>query len=201
MYITTKAAICSYLSSYFTTAFIMTDEEILQRIRKGDETALDYLYKEHYKMMLRLVTKNSGNEDEAQDVFQEALIVVWQKAHKEDFVLTAKLSTYIYSICQNLWRKELERKSKLSNETIEGATSSNDEAQERIRIVRECIASLGETCKKVLFYYYFDELSMQDIADKMGFANADTAKTKKYKCKKELDEYVKKHYKITDFLE
>lgn len=179
----------------------MTDEQILEKIRKGDESALDYLYKQHYKMMLRLVTKNNGNEDEAQDVFQEALIVVWQKAHKEDFVLTAKLSTYIYSVCQNLWRKELERKSRLSHETIEGATSSNDEAQERIRIVRECITALGETCKKVLFYYYFDELSMQDIADKMGFANADTAKTKKYKCKKELDEYVKKHYKITDFLE
>ena len=58
-----------------------------------------------------------------------------------------------------------------------------------------------EMIKGITGYGYFDELSMQDIAEKMNFANADTAKTKKYKCKKELDEYVKKHYKITDFLE
>ncbi len=50
-------------------------------------------------------------------------------------------------------------------------------------------------------FYYFDGLSMQDIADKLGFANTNTAKTKKYKCKKKLDELVKSRYTESDFLD
>ena len=50
-------------------------------------------------------------------------------------------------------------------------------------------------------YYYFDGLSMSDIAEKLGYANTDTAKTKKYKCKKRLDELVKAKYTESDFMD
>jgi RNA polymerase sigma factor (sigma-70 family) len=179
----------------------MKDNEILERIRKGDETALQYLYKQHYRMMLRLVLKNSGTEEEAQDVFQDALILFWQKVHQPEFKLTSKISTFLYSVCHNLWRKELDKKSRTSKEEKDEAIIEDWDRQERIQIMNDCINKLGETCRKILQYYYFDELSMHDIAQLMGFSNADTAKTKKYKCKKELDELVKKYYKATDFLD
>ena len=73
--------------------------------------------------------------------------------------------------------------------------------QERAKIINECINQLGETCRRILMYYYFDGLSMQDIADHLGFANTNTAKTKKYKCKKKLDELVKAQYSEQDFLD
>jgi DNA-directed RNA polymerase specialized sigma24 family protein len=73
--------------------------------------------------------------------------------------------------------------------------------EERGRIIRECIGQLGETCQKVLTYYYFDGMSMSDIADKLNFSSTDTAKTKKYKCKKRLDQLVKSKYKASDFLD
>ena len=88
----------------------MTEQELFARICKGDEQALEIVYQKNYRMMVRLVTSNNGTEDEARDVYQEAVIVFWQKAIKGDLVLTSKMSTYIYSICLNLWRKELERK-------------------------------------------------------------------------------------------
>jgi RNA polymerase sigma factor (sigma-70 family) len=179
----------------------MNDSETLQRIRKGDETALEYLYKEHYRMMLRLVTKNSGTEEEAQDIYQDALIVFWQKVQKPDFQLTSKISTFLYGICQNLWRKELERKSRLSREEKDGQVINEMDKEERVKIINICLSKLGETCRKVLSYYYFDGMSMQEIAEILGFANADTAKTKKYKCKKELDEIVKTLYKPSDFMD
>ena len=58
----------------------MNDSEILARIGKGDEGALDYLYKKYYRMMVKLVVSNNGSEEEAKDIYQEALIVFWQKA-------------------------------------------------------------------------------------------------------------------------
>ena len=180
---------------------LINEKEVFERICKGDEKALEYLYKKYYRMMTKLVITNSGTEEEARDIYQDALIVFWQKATSGNLVLTSKISTYIYSICQNLWRKELDRKKRLSNEERDFAVAIDGETEERNKIIAKCLNQLGETCRKILMYYYFEEMSMQDIADKMGFANTDTTKTKKYKCKKKLDEIVKAQYSERDFLD
>jgi len=179
----------------------MKDREILDRIARGDERALDYLYRKYYRMMTNIVLKNNGTEEEAKDVYQEALLAFWQKAASGNLVLTSKISTFLYSICLNQWRKELDRKSRLTNEEVDGEEVQPHEHKERYRIVMECIAELGDTCKKILTYYYFDGLNMTDIAKKMNFANTDTAKTKKYKCKKRLDSLIKQRYTATDFFD
>lgn len=177
------------------------EKKIFDRIREGDEKALELLYTKYYRMMTRLVITNSGTEDEARDIYQEALIIFWQNARSGKLVLTSRISTYIFSICQNLWRKELERKKRLSHEQVDTAVTIDFETTEKAKIIARCIDQLGETCKKVLTYYYFDGMSMQDIADRLGFANTNTAKTKKYKCKKKLDQLVKSQYSEQDFLD
>lgn len=179
----------------------MTEQELFARICQGDEQALEVIYQKYYRMMVRLVTSNSGTEQEAKDVYQEAVVVFWQKAISGNLVLTSKMSTYIYSICLNLWRKELDRKGRFSNEEKDGKEFQKQDKEERIKIIHECIDKLDDTCKKVLSYYYFDGMSMQEIADKIGFANTDTTKTKKYKCKKKLDEIIKSLYSEHDFLD
>ena len=179
----------------------MKDSEILEKISRGDEKTLEYLYKKYYRMMIKLVISNNGSEQEGKDIYQEALIVFWQKAVSGKFTLTSKISTYLYSICLNLWRKELDRKSKLSNEEKDGAEYLDDDRQERMKIIQDCIEQLGDNCKKILTYYYFDGMSMKDISEKLGLANTDTAKTKKYKCKKKLDQLIKTKYTASDFLD
>jgi RNA polymerase sigma factor (sigma-70 family) len=179
----------------------MDEKEIFDRICNGDEKALEFVYKKYYRMMTKLVITNSGTEDEARDIYQDALVVFWQKARSGKLVMTSKISTYVYSICLNLWRKELDRKKRLSNEEKDVPQMMDMDTAEREKIIAKCIDQLGETCKRVLMFYYFDELSMQEIADKMGFANTDTAKTKKYKCKQKLDELVKAQYSERDFLD
>ncbi len=177
----------------------MKDNEILERIKRGEEKVLDYLYKKYYRMMVKIVITNNGTEDEAKDVYQEALIVFWQKASSGKLVLTSKISTYLYSICLNQWRKELDRKNRLSREEKDGEDYQRLEDRQSYEIVVESIGELGDPCKSILMYYYFDGLSMSDIADRMNFANTDTAKTKKYKCKKRLDALIKKRYSEKDF--
>ena len=179
----------------------MKDNVVLERISRGDERALEYLYRKYYRMMTRAVIKNSGTEQEAKDIYQDALIVFWQKVTSGQLTLTSKISTYLYSVCLNLWRKELDRKSRLSHEARDGSEYMNHEAEERRIIIHDCIRQLGDTCQKILTYYYFDDLSMQDIADKLGFATTETAKTKKYKCKKRLDNLIRAKYSASDFLD
>jgi RNA polymerase sigma factor (sigma-70 family) len=118
----------------------MSDEEAIARIKKGDERALDFLYKKNYKMMTNMIIKNNGSEDEAKDIYQEALLVIWQKALSEDFMLTSKISTYLYSVCKNLWRKELERKSRHTSESeITLSTIIDTDKKERIEAINRCI--------------------------------------------------------------
>jgi RNA polymerase sigma factor (sigma-70 family) len=179
----------------------MTEQELFARICRGDEEALEIVYQKNYRMMVRLVTSNNGTEEEAKDIYQEAVVVFWQKANSGNLVLTSKMSTYIYSICLNLWRKELDRKKRYSNEEKDTKEYQDQDKNERVKIIQECIGKLDETCRNVLTYYYFDGMSMKDIAEKIGFANTDTAKTKKYKCKKKLDELIKSIYSVHDFLD
>lgn len=179
----------------------MKDSDILEKIRLGDEKVLEYLYKKYYRMMTNIVLKGGGTETEAQDVYQEALIAFWQKAASGKLVLTSKISTYIYSICQNQWRKEIDRKSRLSREDKDGEEFQSHEESENYQIVIDSIEELGDPCKTILTCYYFENMSMTDIANKMGFANTDTAKTKKYKCKKRLDSLIKKKYSKADFFD
>ena len=179
----------------------MKDKEILERIGQGDEKALDHLYTKHYRMMVKMVIDNNGTEEEAKDIYQEALLAFWRKAASRKLVLTSKISTYLYSICQNLWRKELEKKKRHSYEEVDGEEYQNFEQKERLRIVQECMGELGDVCRKILTYYYFDGLSMSDISKKLDFSSTDTAKTKKYKCKKKLDSLIKQKYTMSDFFD
>jgi RNA polymerase sigma factor (sigma-70 family) len=84
---------------------------------------------------------------------------------------------------------------------VENGEVINHDREERENIIQKCIASLSESCRQILTLYYFEKMSMVEIADLMGFSSADTAKTKKYKCKQELDKTIKKHYKADDFLD
>ncbi|MCC5929407.1 MAG: sigma-70 family RNA polymerase sigma factor [Cyclobacteriaceae bacterium] len=179
----------------------MRDSEIIAKISQGDEKALEYLYRKYFSMMKRSILKNNGTEDEAKDIFQDALIVFWQKVTSGNLVLSSKISTYLYSICQNLWRKELDRKKRLSNEEKDEEVYIKNDEEERLKIVTDCINQLGDTCKKLLTYHYFDGLPMSEIADKLGFSNTDTAKTKKYKCKQRLYELIRSKYSKSDFLD
>ena len=89
----------------------------------------------------------------------------------------------------------------MANEERDSPVHPDSDKKERAMIINKCIQQLGETCRRVLMYYYFDGLSMQEIADKLGFANTNTAKTKKYKCKIKLEELVKSQYSESDFLD
>ncbi|MFM7765815.1 MAG: RNA polymerase sigma factor, partial [Sphingomonadales bacterium] len=92
------------------------DHELLDRIRSGDRSALVNIYKSQYSMIRSYVIKNQGREEDAEDLLQDALIVLWQKVQQGNFVLSSKLSTYMMAICKNLWLKRLGKLQKMDRE-------------------------------------------------------------------------------------
>lgn len=183
-----------------------SDEKLIELIQLGDQQALVVMYKENYTMVRNFILRNNGDEDEVADVLQDSLIAVWQNVNKESFHLTVKLSTYLMSIVKNQWFKKLKKKSRfvvVDENVKEKLSGTTDISQSKFdhAIIRQKVKDLDETCKKLLSYFYFDGLNNKAIAEKLGFANTDTVKSKKYQCFKKLQKEVLSEYNKEDFFE
>ena len=90
----------------------MTEQEIFDGIARKDNRTFLYLYKKYQGSILNMVQKNNGNEEDALDIFQEGLIALWTNISKGKFKVQdkAKISTYLYALCRNIWISRLRKK-------------------------------------------------------------------------------------------
>ena len=173
---------------------IPTDSEVILGILNNSESVLKRLYLAYFPMVLQFIINNNGNEDEAKDIYQEAIIIVYNKIKTGDFELSSKLKTYIYSICRRLWLKRLVQKNRYGGNIqdfqeylpVEDDTESHNEKDIQFGKMGEALKLLGEPCKTIIEDFYMHNKSMQDICESFGYTNADNAKTQKYKCLQRL---------------
>ncbi|MBO6515166.1 MAG: sigma-70 family RNA polymerase sigma factor [Bacteroidia bacterium] len=180
-----------------------SDSQLVEEIKAGNEDALVVMYKSYYAMVKNFILKNNGSEDEVDDVLQDGLIAVWRNVNKSNFSLTVKMSTYLMAIVKNLWFKQLKKKTRFTvvDESLQEKITADDISTDHLdhSVIHTLVAELDETCKKLLSYFYFDGLENKVIAEKMGFANTDTVKSKKYQCFKRLQSAVTSQFKKEDF--
>lgn len=170
------------------------DELIVSEIRKKNEGVLRELYKTHYAMIVNLVCTNSGTEQEAKDIYQEAVLAFYERVQQADFILTCKIKTYLYAVCRRLWLKRLQAKKRFQGsieetESFPGADEEAYDAEEkekRFAGMKTALEGLGEPCRSIIEDFYIHDLSMETIREKFGYTNADNAKNQKYKCLQRL---------------
>jgi len=173
---------------------VPTDREVVLGILNNSEDALNKLYVGYYPMVLQFILNNSGDEDDAKDVYQEAIIVLYNKIKSGNFELSSKLKTYIYSVSRRIWLKKLTQQSKKSNNisdfedvvAVEVDMEIHEEKDKQFEKMQSALVHLGEPCKTIIQDFYINNLSMQDISEKFGYTNTDNAKTQKYKCLQRL---------------
>lgn len=173
---------------------VPTDNEEILGILNNSPDTLKRIYKVHFPMVLQMVLGNNGNEADAKDVYQESIIILYNKIKTGDFELTSKLKTYIYSVCRRIWLKKLSQKSNKESELKEihdFLPVENDVEQHELRDLQfskmeESMLMLGEPCRTIIQDFYMQNKSMQEICDKFGYTNPDNAKTQKYKCLQRL---------------
>ena len=171
-----------------------TDSEVILGILNNSETALKRLYVAYFPMVLQLIINNNGNEDDAKDIYQEAIIVLYNKVKRGDFELSSKLKTYIYSICRRLWLKRLKQLNRYGGDIkdfedylpVEDDVEKHQDRDLQLNKMQDALNLLGEPCKTIMEDFYMHSRSMQDICERFGYTNADNAKTQKYKCLQRL---------------
>jgi RNA polymerase sigma factor (sigma-70 family) len=173
---------------------VPTDREVVLGILNNSEEALNKLYTGYFPMILQFILNNNGDEDDAKDVYQEGIIVLYNKIKSGNFELSSKLKTYIYSVCRRIWLKKLSQQSKRSNDisdfedviAVETDVEHHEEKDQQFEKMQSTLLHLGEPCKTIIQDFYINNLSMQEICEKFGYTNADNAKTQKYKCLQRL---------------
>lgn len=145
-------------------------------------------------MAAHLVCSNSGTEQEAKDVFQDAIIAFYERAQQPDFVLTCKIKTYLYAVCRRLWLKRLAEKRRFEvtiaeGDVFEGLEDEMGEVLESeisFERMQLSLQALGEPCRSIIEDFYIRDFSMDLIREKFGYTSADNAKNQKYKCLQRL---------------
>lgn len=179
------------------------EQELLKGLSQNDKGAIESIYKDNYGLIQRLVINNNGSEDDAKDIFQEALIVLYEKSKSGVFELNCQIKTYIYSVSKRLWLKRLHKRNRY--ELLENGLEETVQVEEDLGLhetrnaqfgmMEHAMANIGEPCKSLLESYYVNKRSMQDIAESFGYTNADNAKNQKYKCLMRLKKLFFAQYK------
>ncbi len=179
------------------------EQDLLQGLAKSDKKAVETIYKENYNMVQALIIRNNGSTDEAKDIFQEAMIVLYEKVRSGNFELNCQIKTYVFSVCRRLWLKRLQQINRYKTEVdglqdviqVEEELEAHEQLNAEFQLMEKAINSLGEPCKSLLEAYYLRQKSMQEIAGNFGYTNADNAKNQKYKCLMRLKKLFFSQYK------
>lgn len=176
---------------------LASDETLVKRIQENDRSVLGDLFVKFEKVVFRHIQSHGGSLDDAKDMLQESIIVLWQNVSAGRFKLKSKLSTYLVAVAKNKWMVEMRKKKRFVQDDPPENTRSaepgildkivDDETLDR---VKSALDQIKPVCKQLLLLFYFEERSMEDIADIMSFANMNVAKAKKYQCKKALQDIV-----------
>lgn len=182
----------------------INEQILLQGLVNNDSKAIESIYKDNYNMIQAFILNNNGSYDDARDIFQEAMITLYEKAKSESFVLTCQIKTYIYSVCRRLWLKRLQQMGKYisAGENLEETVPVEEDLEihekrnAEFAIMERAMGSLGEPCKSLLDAYYIQKKGMTEIASEFGYTNADNAKNQKYKCLMRLKKLFFAQYNI-----
>lgn len=172
-----------------------SDEAILEGLRLRSDYIINFIYKEYFPLIKFLVTENGGMSEDAEDIFQDGIIILYNKISLNQLILSSSFKTYMYSVCRNLWLQKLSKRKAIFDKLtdVEGFIDlPNDILQETSaaeiemhRIIQIHFLSLPEDCQKVL-KLFIKNIPLREIAGIMGFKTENYAKTRKYLCKQEL---------------
>lgn len=174
------------------------NRERLQGLLNHDPDLILHLYEEEFPGVVKMVLRNSGTAENARDLFQDSLIILLEKAMRNELDLICSLETYLFSVCKILWFGHLRRR-KRKQRLFPGNINNEEqfliyagEAQpDHFEKVQKAIDALGEPCRSLLDSYYYRKMNWEDIARQLGYISAASARNQKYKCLERIRKMVR----------
>ncbi len=172
----------------------LSGDDIVSLIKANDSQTLKLLYKANFGKVRRYVLKNSGDQAQAKDVYQEAFVILWRNIRNDKFTVstTSSIEGYLFQIAKHKWLDHL-RSVRYKNTTFinrepefdQAEIEENEEKNKKIKIIMESMGQLGERCQRLLKLFYFERKSFREIAAITGLDEA-SARNAKYRCQEQL---------------
>ncbi len=177
------------------TATNCMNADILDGIRIQDNTVIRKIYSDNFPIIRNLVLLKSGSIADAEDIFQEALVIIYNKVAKDELILSCSFKTYLYAVCDRLWKQQLNKKGREIPMPDYYEVEDKDDidlaiVEEKMYMLYQVhFLAMSDECQKVL-RLYISKVPMDMIAKLMGYKTEEYAKVKKFMCKKKLKEVV-----------
>lgn len=179
----------------------LSDTELLAAIRQGSglDAAIRSVYREHFENMAWLVKNNNGNQQDAEDIFQEVLVSFIGLVQKDKFRGESSVKTFLFSMTKHSWLNELKKRGRSEVRELKFEKARDQQEtdvshliaeREAKKQVMDVVEQLGDTCKKILVMFYYENLSMKEILANLEYENEQVVRNKKYKCLKQLEQMI-----------
>ena len=163
-----------------------------------DNNILRLVYNDNYSVIEKFILKNSGNSLDAEDIFQEAIIIIYRRVINNELFLDCSFNTYLFSVCKVLWYKELRNKKKFYSRNFEEeATNHLDDTllsmkddYDKLNLIQKHLTKINSDCRKLLLLFY-NNVPLKEISQIFGFSGENYAKKRKFTCKEKLIELIK----------
>jgi len=178
------------------------DVELIAAIndKKSLDQAILYIYQNYSETVSSFITNNGGSEQDADDTFQETVVAFIDIVQKGKYRAEASIKTFLVSIARNIWYNQIKKKERSGHrEKVYEVSRGTDEMdvshyisdREVKKEFRELLDKLGESCRKILTLFYYENLPMKDIVQHLHYENEQVVRNKKYKCLQQLTEMIK----------
>ncbi len=181
-----------------------TDSDLVEAIREKDmlEQAISQLYLDQAESTRSFIMGKGGTEQDADDIFQETIVSFIEIVQKGKFRQESSIGTFLISISKNLWYNEIRRRQRAGNrEKIfeldrnqeEGPVTETIQDREMKQQLNKLLQEMGESCRRILSLFYYENLSMKEIVSQMHYENEQVVRNKKYKCLQQLTDKIKQN--------
>ncbi|MEP4532711.1 MAG: sigma-70 family RNA polymerase sigma factor [Cyclobacteriaceae bacterium] len=174
-----------------------TELDLVKALASGDQKALSEIYESNYSYIEKMILKNSGDVEDAKDIYQDAMLVFYKNAVKPEFRLTSTIKTYLYGISWRLWMKKLSQKKELTISHKEEYIDAFDfelvskDADDTLNRIVNMLREHGKNCLEIMERFYFSKQSFDEIAEVLGYASGQVVREQKYRCIKRVREGIK----------
>jgi RNA polymerase sigma factor (sigma-70 family) len=181
-----------------------SDSDLVEAINEKDllEQAILQLYQDHAGITRSFIMGKGGTEQDADDIFQETIVSFIESVQKGKFRQESGIRTFLISISKYIWYNEIRKRQRAGNrekifemdrdqkeEPVTEAIIDREMKQQLNKLLQE----LGESCKKILELFYYENLSMKEIVSQMHYENEQVVRNKKYKCLQQLTDKMKQN--------
>jgi RNA polymerase sigma factor (sigma-70 family) len=171
--------------------------QILEGLKTKNAEVFRYLYRTYGNMIVRYVRKNSGSDEDAQEMVQVVILEFWQSVRDNRYREEGKMERYIYQLTANSWREELRRRRNrpqtsledqhtgaLRDDSVESAEAALQKDQQLVAL-EKALSEMGSPCKEIITLYHLQETALQDVAKQMDY-DYNNLRKRIFDCRKKL---------------